>query len=43
MDPDNVPDELKDLTEIEEMLIAQIFPVILVYCLQGGQYTYKEN
>ncbi|CAG8728485.1 25638_t:CDS:1 [Dentiscutata erythropus] len=36
MDPGNVPEELQGLTEIEEMLIAQIFPVILVYCLHRG-------
>ncbi|CAG8575825.1 27276_t:CDS:2 [Gigaspora margarita] len=26
MDPDEVPEELQDLTEIEKMLIAQVFP-----------------
>ncbi|CAG8720803.1 17500_t:CDS:2 [Cetraspora pellucida] len=36
-------EQMFDLTEIEEMLIAQIFPVISVYCLRGGQYTYKGN
>lgn len=25
------------------MLIAQIFPVISVYCLRGGQYAYRGN
>jgi hypothetical protein len=43
MDPGDVPEELQGLTEIEEMLIAQIFPVISVYCLRGGQYAYKGN
>ena len=43
MNPDNVPEELQDLTEIEEMLIAQIFPVVSVYCLRGGQYAYRGN
>ncbi|PKC61027.1 hypothetical protein RhiirA1_467163 [Rhizophagus irregularis] len=33
MDLGEVPEELKGLTEIEEMLIAQIFPIALVYCL----------
>jgi hypothetical protein len=31
MDPGDLPEELQGLTEIEEMLIAQIFPVISVY------------
>ena len=38
MDPGYVPEELRDLTDIEEMLIAQIFPIVSVYCLRGGQY-----
>ncbi|CAG8731877.1 2838_t:CDS:2 [Cetraspora pellucida] len=25
------------------MLIAQIFPIISVYCLRGGQYAYRGN
>src|SRR5205823_4880137 len=41
MDPGDVPEELQDLTEIEEMLIAQIFPIVSVYCLRGGQYSYR--
>ena len=43
MDPGDVPEELQDLTEIEEMLIAQIFPIVSVYCLRGGQYSYRGN
>ena len=30
MDPEDVSKELKDLSEIEEMLIAQVFTVIMV-------------
>ncbi len=41
MDPGDVPDELKALNEIEEMLIAQIFTVITVYRLRGGQNGYR--
>jgi hypothetical protein len=41
MDPGDVPDELRGLTEIEEMLIAQIFPIVSVYCLRGGQHAYR--
>ncbi|CAB4410504.1 unnamed protein product [Rhizophagus irregularis] len=43
MDPGDVPEELRDLTEIEEILIARIFPIVSVYCLHGGQYAYRGN
>ena len=28
---------------MEKMLIAQVFPVISVYTLPGGQHAYHEN
>ncbi|RIB17779.1 hypothetical protein C2G38_2186428 [Gigaspora rosea] len=43
IDPGDAPKELKGFTEIKEMLIAQIFLVISVYCLHGGQYAYRGN
>jgi len=43
MDPGEVPEELRDLTEIEEMLIAQVFTVVSVYRLRGGQHGYRGN
>ena len=43
MDPGEVPDELQDLTEIEKMLIARVFPVMSVYRLREGQHGYREN
>ncbi|CAG8791697.1 23660_t:CDS:2, partial [Gigaspora margarita] len=43
MDPDEILKELKDLTNIKEMLIAQVFPIISVYNLHGGQYAYREH
>ncbi|CAG8816966.1 1521_t:CDS:2, partial [Cetraspora pellucida] len=43
MDPGEVPEELQNLTDIEEMLIAQVFPVMSVYKLRGGQYGYRGN
>jgi hypothetical protein len=43
MDPGVVPEELKGLTEIEEMLIAQVFTVMTVYRLRGGQTGYRGN
>ncbi|CAG8807059.1 28045_t:CDS:2, partial [Gigaspora margarita] len=38
-----LPEELQELTEIEEMLIAQVFPVMVVYRLCGGQHGYRGN
>ncbi|CAG8809976.1 16881_t:CDS:2, partial [Dentiscutata erythropus] len=35
--------KLKGLTKIEEMLIAQVFPVMSVYRLRGGQLGYRGN
>ena len=43
MDPGDVPEELKGLTEIEKMLIAQVFTVMSVYRLRGGQNAYRGN
>ena len=43
MDPGEVPNELQGLTEVEEMLIAQVFTVMSVYRLRGGQYGYRGN
>lgn len=36
MDPGEVPEELQDLTEIEEMLISKVFTVISVYRLRSS-------
>ena len=43
MDLEDVPEELQGLTEIEEMLIAQVFTVMSVYRLRSGQHGYHEN
>ena len=43
MDPSKVPNDLCDLTEIEEMLITQIVPIISVYYLRDSQYAYHGN
>ena len=37
MDPGSVPDQLKGLTQAEEMLITKGCPVMRVYRLKGGQ------
>jgi len=43
MHPGDVPNELKDLSFCEELLIALIHPVISLYQIRGGQYGYKGN
>lgn len=43
IDPGPVPDELTDLTYIEQMLIAQVHPIVSVFGLKGGQYAHKGN
>ena len=42
MNPGKVPEELEDLTEIEEMLISQVFPVMSVYRLRGSNMGTME-
>ena len=43
MDPGSVPDQLKGLTQAEEMLIAKGCPVMRVYRLKGGQRGYGRS
>ncbi|PKK65022.1 hypothetical protein RhiirC2_715855 [Rhizophagus irregularis] len=43
MHPGEVPDELKGLSEIEEMLISQVFTVMTVYRLRSGQNGYRGH
>ncbi len=43
MDLGEMPEELKGLSEIEEMLIAQVFTIMIVYQLQRGQNGYRGN
>ena len=43
MDPGKLPKEIEGLTEIEEMLIAQVFTVMTVYRLKEGQKSYRGN
>ena len=41
--PSSVPDELKDLTQIEEMLFARALPIMRVYIKRGGQRGYSGH
>ena len=43
MDVGTVPEELKDLSYIEQMLIAKIHPVVSLYRIKGTQYGYSGN
>ena len=43
MIPSQAPKELQGLTQLEEMLIARVFPVISVYTKPGGQKAYKGH
>jgi hypothetical protein len=41
MIPSSVPQQLKDLTQVEEMLIARALPIMRVYIKPGGQRGYS--
>ncbi|KAK3907212.1 hypothetical protein KUF71_002902 [Frankliniella fusca] len=43
MDPGEVPEELKELTFIEEQVIAKVHPMITVFKIKGHQFAYKGN
>ena len=43
MDPGNVPDQLQNLTQVEELLIASVVPMMSVYRLPYGQYGYSGH
>jgi hypothetical protein len=43
MHPGDIPPELADLTYIEQMLIAQIHPVVSFYKINNAQYSYHGN
>ncbi|OWA50644.1 hypothetical protein BV898_15154 [Hypsibius exemplaris] len=43
IDPGIVPEPLQGLTQIEEMLIAQVSLIIQLHILKGGQLSYSGN
>ena len=43
MDPGIVPSQLEGLTQIEEMLIARVCPIMSVYRKHGGQRGYRGH
>ena len=43
MDPGIVPEQLRGLTQVEEMLISRVCPIMRVYRKHGGQRGYKGH
>ena len=43
MDPGPVPLELQGLTQVEEMLISPVMPIMNVYRLPHDQLSYSGN
>ena len=43
MDPAIVPEQLKGLTQVEEMLISRVCPIMRIYRKHGGQRGYKGH
>ena len=43
MDPGSVPLALQGLTQVEEMLISPVMPIMSVYQLPLGQYGYSGH
>ena len=40
MDHGDVPPHLEGMTQVEQMLIAKVAPIMRVYYLKGGQYAH---
>ena len=43
MDPGLVPQELQSLTQVEEMLISSVMPIMSLYHLPHGQFGYSGH
>jgi hypothetical protein len=43
MIPSSVPNELQNLTQIEEMLIARALPIMRIYIKPGGQRGFSGH
>ena len=43
MEPDPVPPALQGLTQVEEMLISPVMPILSVYRLPHGQFGYSGH
>ena len=40
MDPGDLPPQMERMTQVEQMLIAKVAPIMRVYRLKGGQYAH---
>ena len=38
-----IPEELQNLNDIEQLLIAQVHPIISLWKIRGAQYAYSGN
>ena len=43
MDPGIVSEQLKGLTQVEEMMISRLYPIVRIYRKHGGQRGYKGH
>ena len=43
MDSGSIPAELQGLSEMEELLIVRVFPIMSIYRKHGGQGGYKGH
>lgn len=43
IDPGPVPLELKDLSYIKQLLIAQVHPIVSIFKIKSAQYAYSGN
>ncbi|KAK3912856.1 PAN2-PAN3 deadenylation complex catalytic subunit PAN2, partial [Frankliniella fusca] len=43
IDIGEIPPELSGLSYVEELLISKVHPMISIYRLKGGQYSYRGN
>lgn len=38
-----IPPQLRNLTQLEEMMIAKVHPIIMIYIVRGGQRKTKNH
>uniref|UniRef100_A0A1X7SF32 DUF6570 domain-containing protein n=1 Tax=Amphimedon queenslandica TaxID=400682 RepID=A0A1X7SF32_AMPQE len=43
MDPGVVPTQIQGLTQAEEMFVSAVLPVMSIYKLPHGQYSYSDT
>ena len=43
MGPGIVPEQLKGLTQVEEMMISRVYPIVRIYRKHGGQRGCKGH